>query len=349
MSFNRPTLSDLIARVRGDIQTRLPGADAALRHSVLDVMARTEAGLASGLYGYLDWIARQILPDTADAEILARHASSWGIVRKAAQATQATATATGTNGVVIPAGTEMQRADGAIYVSTAAATISAGSAPVAIEASGAGSAGDVEVGTVLTLSSPIGGVNAQLTVASLDRTGTDEEDDSSLRSRLLSRMRQPPLGGSKDDYVAWALAQPGVTRAWPFENWMGLGTVGLAFVMDGREDIIPTEDDVDAIKAALDVLRPVTADLIVFAPDTLAVDIELQVFPDSLAVRAAITSELSDFFAREGEPGGTIYPSRASEAVSLSEGEFRHVLVSPAAPVTAAPGQIPILGEVTFS
>ena len=40
MSFNRPTLSDLIARARGDIETRLPGADSTLRHSVLDVLAR---------------------------------------------------------------------------------------------------------------------------------------------------------------------------------------------------------------------------------------------------------------------------------------------------------------------
>lgn len=348
MSFVRPTLSELITRARGDIETRLPGADSRLRHSVLDVLARMHGGAVSGLYGYLDYLALQLMPDTADAGHLNRWASIWGIYRKAETSAEATATATGIDGSVIAAGTELQRADGALYLTAAAATIAAGAASVAVAAQDAGVAGDVEAGSTLTFTSPVAGVNATATIASLDAAGADEESDDSLAARLLERIRRPPQGGAAADYVAWALARPGVTRAWAYPLWMGLGTVGLTFVMDGREDPVPTVDDVAAVQAALDELRPVTAELVVFAPTPDPVDYVIEVTPDTLAVRAAIEAELADFHARESEPGGTIWLSRINEAISLAEGEFRHVLTTPAVDVVATAGVIKVVGTVSF-
>lgn len=349
MTFTRPTLSEIIARVRSDIETRLPGADAKLRHSVLDVLARVEGGVASGLYGYLSWLSRQLMPDTAEAEYLARWASIWGIDRKAATVTAAIATATGINGSSIPAGTEAQRIDGTIYTVTTAATIVAGSASLSIEAASSGPNTALSAGDTLTISSALAGVNATLTVSDGGTAGADQEDDDSLLARLLDRIRNPPQGGALHDYVSWALAQPGVTRAWAYKAWMGAGTVGVAFVMDGRENIFPLAADVAAVQAALDELRPVTAELYVFAPTPAPVDIVLRVSPDTAAVQTAISAELADFFAREGEPAGTIYMSRLSEAVSLAEGEFQHAIDIPDEDFTASAGAIPTLGSVTFA
>lgn len=348
MNFTRPTLSDIITRVRGDVQTRMPGADAALRHSVLDVLARVEGGVASSLYGYLDWLAKQLMPDSAEAEYLARWASIWGIERKAATPATASATATGANGSTIPAGTEAQRVDGTRYTVLEAATIAAGTATLSIEAVDAGPASALAAADELTLSSAVAGVNGTITVIEASAGGTAEEDDESLLARLLDRIRTPPQGGSEHDYVAWALAQPGVTRAWAYGAWMGLGTVGVSFVMDDREDILPLEADVAAVQAALDVLRPVTAELYVFAPTAVPIDIVLRIAPDTAAVRSAIEGELADFFAREAEPGGTIYFSRLSETISLAEGEFQHALELPSEDFTAGAGGIPMLGTVTF-
>ncbi|MFO6448907.1 baseplate J/gp47 family protein [Erythrobacter sp. NE805] len=348
MPFNRPTLSELIERSRGDIETRLPGADSALRHSVLDVLARMHGGAMSGVYGYLDFLARQILPDTADGEFLARHASNWGIRRKAAVTATATATATGVNGTAIAAGTQALRVDGQAYRVTAPATIAAGTAALSIEAIEPGPDADLTVGTVLTLSSTIVGVNAAITVSAAGTAGALEEDDASLLARLLDRIRTPPRGGSSNDYRAWALAQPGVTRAWVYPGWMGIGTVGVAFVMDQREDIIPLEADIDAVQAALDILRPVTAEVVVFAPTPAPLDIVVRVVPNTPAVRAAISAELADFLAREAEPGGTIHLSRISEAISLAAGEFSHAIELPDTDFTPEPGHIASLGTVTF-
>ena len=62
MSFERPTLSQLIARIEDDITARLPGADSRLRRNALNVLARTYAGAIHGSYGLLDDISR-FLPD----------------------------------------------------------------------------------------------------------------------------------------------------------------------------------------------------------------------------------------------------------------------------------------------
>jgi uncharacterized phage protein gp47/JayE len=348
MPFNRPTLSELIDRNRGDIETRLPGADSALRHSVLDVLARMHGGAMSGAYGYLDFLARQILPDTADGEFLARHASIWGIRRKAAVAATATAIATGVNGTAIPEGTQALRIDGRAYRVTAAATIADGAASLALEAVDAGPESDLTPGPVLTLASAILGVNAAITVSAGGVAGALEEDDASLLARLLDRIRTPPQGGSSSDYRAWALAQPGVTRAWVYPGWMGAGTVGVAFVMDQRENIIPEPADIAAVQAALDGLRPVTAEVVVFAPTPEPLDVVVRIAPNTPAVRSAVEAELADFLAREAEPGGTIYRSRLSETISLAEGEFSHSLELPDNDFTPPPGHIPALGTVTF-
>jgi uncharacterized phage protein gp47/JayE len=288
------------------------------------------------------------MPDTAEAEHLARWASIWGVFRKAAVAATGTASATGANGAVIPADTLAQRVDGAAYRVIANATIAAGTASVALEAVVAGAGGDLNIGDELTLSSAIGGVTAVLTVTAAGVAGVAEEDDPSLLARLLARIRKPPQGGAAHDYVAWTLAQPGVTRAWAWPGWMGAGTIGVSFVMDGREDILPLEADLAAVKAAVDLLRPVTAELVVFAPVAQPIDVTLRIVPDTPEIRAAITGELADFFARDAEPGGTIYLSRLAEAISLSEGEFAHSIDLPERDFEAAPGEMPMLGEVSF-
>ncbi len=81
MAFQRPTLSEIIARVEGDINARVPDGDSRLRRSLLAVIARIVAGTAHGLYGFLDWLSRQIIADTAEDELLQTHASWWGVER----------------------------------------------------------------------------------------------------------------------------------------------------------------------------------------------------------------------------------------------------------------------------
>jgi len=351
MPYDRPSLGQLVSRAETDLSARLLDGDAPLRRSVVGVLARVTAGQAHMQYGYLEWLAQQPFVDTAEAEYLERHASIWDVPRKVAVAATGTVGLPGTNGAVIPAGTELQRADEALFISTADATVTAGVAAVPVAAQAAGAAGNTAVGITLTLTSPVSGVQASGTVAAGGITGgVDAEDDADLRARVLRRIQEPPQGGKAEDYVSWALEVPGVTRAWVYPLRMGAGTVGVAVVADDAADgPIPGAELVAAVQAYLDTVRPVTAEVTAFAPTPLAVNITLRVTPDTEAVREAVRAELRDLFARESEPGATLLISHVDEAVSLAPGEQDHAVLSPAADVVPASHEMPVLGSITFA
>ena len=156
--FSRPLLADLVSRIRADIASRL-AVDDPLRRADLEVHARVHAGSTHALYGYLDWMSRQLLPDTAEAEYLDRHASIW-LTAPRYPAVSATGQATFTlqSGAVIPSGTGLRAFDGTEYSTTADATVSGLTATAPIVATLTGISGNRNAGQTLTLISPITGV-----------------------------------------------------------------------------------------------------------------------------------------------------------------------------------------------
>lgn len=350
MPFSRPPLTDLVTRAEKDIETQLPGSDTRLRRSNLNVLARVHSGATHGLYGYLGWIARQVVPDTAEAEVMERHASIWGVVRVAATFAAGSVTFTGTDTTVIPAGTGLASASGVAYETAAEGIIAAGTALVAVTALDAGTDGNAPAAALLSLVGAIPGVSSQATVDASGLTGgVDAESDESLRARLLGRIQQPPHGGAGFDYVAWAREVAGVTRAWVFPLHLGAGTVGVSFVLDEKAGtIIPDAVEVQAVQDYIDGLRPVTAAVTVFAPIAVALDLTIALTPDTAAVRTAVTAQLQDVIDREAEPGATILLSHLREAVSIATGETNHVLSVPAADVVHAATEIAVLGVITW-
>lgn len=350
MSFTRPTLTELIGRAQDDIDARLPGADSRLRRSAVGVLATTHAGAVHGLYGYLDYLARQILPDTAEAAELERHAGIWGVTRKVATLAAGEAAATGVSGSVIPAATVLQRAGGLEYVTQAEATIAGGVATLTLAASAAGVEAVAPAGTRMTFVSPVAGVGAEVVVGAGGLTGGAEaEGDDLLRERLLARIRQAPEGGALHDYQIWTLQVAEVTRVWVYPGWTGAGTVGVAFMLDGRADPIPLVGDIETVDAHLAALAPVTAELVVFAPTPVPLNISISsLSPDNAAVRAAVAAEVTDLLFRVAQPGGTILISRLRETISQAAGENDHVLVSPVANIVHGPGQLAVLGAIVW-
>lgn len=352
--FSRPSLVDLNDRVKADINSGIPGADARLRRSFLGVLARALAGLAHGLYGYLSWIAAQAIPDTANAAGLEAWARVWGVTRKVASKASGSVTFTGTNGTVIASGTEIIRSDGTSYLTTAEGTVASGTVTLSVQAAVAGAAGAADAGTAMKFVSPVSGVNASGVVAAGGLGGgADAETDDELRARLVARIQEPPQGGAGLDYVRWAKEVAGVTRAWVTGGEMGVGTVTVRFMMDSTySDGIPLSGDVTAVQAYIDAAsrRPVTAELYVAAPVAVALDVEItNLTPNTTAVKAAVEAELADMVRRIAEPGGTIPLSKIWEAVSIASGETSHLITSPTSDVTHTVGQIATLGAVTYA
>ncbi|HWV10733.1 MAG TPA: baseplate J/gp47 family protein, partial [Pseudomonas sp.] len=185
MGFKRPTLPELIERVDNDLVSRLPGGQAVLASRLTRILATGEAGVAHGLYGYLQWLERQLFPETCDDDLL--HLHSVGVPRRQASTASGPLVFTGTTGAVIDAGTRVQ-AEGREYRVTQDSVLVAGTATVDIEAIEAGGAGSLTAGTQLSLVSPVVGVSTTATVGAAGITGgADTERFDSWRDRIMRR------------------------------------------------------------------------------------------------------------------------------------------------------------------
>lgn len=359
MPFARPSIADLITRIGGDLRGRLEVLGPLLRRAMADVLAKVWAGGIHEVYGLQDWLSRQLFAQTAEREAVLRKADLYGIEPAAATFATGTVTATGTNGTSILAGTILRLDEATAYTVTTGQVIASGTAPLPVAAVLAGAAGNLPEGTSLAFESPIPGVNGTALVATGGLTGGDDGDAGDpgterVRSRLLLRLREPPAGGRDPDYVGWALAVPGVTRAWTYPLELGLGTVVVRFVRDGDVSIFPDSGEVAAVQASLDANRAVTDFPVAVAPTSLAVAFTIHLVPDNADTRAAVTAELTDLLTREAEPGdgagrGTILLSAVRTAVGVAEGVIDYTVTVPSADVVPGTGQLPVLGTITWT
>lgn len=351
MAFIQPTLAELREQAAADIETYLPGGDARTRRTVSGVLGHAIAGAAQGLHANIQTRERNFLPDArAEAEGVERWAALLGYWYLGATAAVGTLTATGSSGSTLIAGTRLQYSDGTEYATTADLTLVGTTGSVAVEAQALGAAGNLPAGSKLTLLSPVSGVNSTLIVGAAGLTGgADKEGLDALRTRVLDRLRLPPMGGSAADYETWALeGHTAVTRAWVSPLEQGANTVVVRVVTDNEVDLIPTTPVLDAVLAYINTKRPVTAEVFVVGPVAVTLDFEIQLTPDSTALRERVTGALQDLLRREAAPGGTILRTHIAEAISTAVGETDHVLQAPAANVSHAAGEMAVFGSVTW-
>ncbi|EJM3821333.1 baseplate J/gp47 family protein, partial [Salmonella enterica] len=107
--FARPELPQLIATIRSDLLTRFQ-QDVVLRRMDAEVYSRVQAAAVHTLYGYIDYLARNMLPDMCDEDWLYRHARIKRCPRKDAVAAAGYVRWDGISGTpTLPAGTQIQR------------------------------------------------------------------------------------------------------------------------------------------------------------------------------------------------------------------------------------------------
>lgn len=334
-----------------------PLPDGTLRNVASDgdyaVRANATGAAVEGLYQHQAWIARQILPDTADLDILRRHASLRGLAQKVATAASGSITFSGLAGSPVPMGTEAKTSSGIAYVTTAAGTIGVGgTVTLAAQASALGVAGNQNVGTALILTAAPANVQSAASIVSMTG-GTDVEAPSSLLARLLFVLRNPPCGGALHDYYTWAMNVPGVARAYPYSQRRTPGSVDVVILTAGG---MPDGPLVAAVQAYLDTQRPVTADVLALAPTGVSVNITgtLTLAAGYLLaeVGAAINAKLAAYFATM-KPGDTVYLHRIRTLVSETPGVVDFVLAAPAANVAtlvdATHLEMPVLGVTTWA
>lgn len=347
MPFTRPTLSTIVDRIEADMESRLTGNVSLFRRAVLRILARVFAGAIHLLYGYLQWISKQVMVDQAETDVLDRHGLIWGITRKAAAYSIGIVEFTGVNTTVIPEGTEVQTEEGIVFVTTAEGTIASGTALVPVQASEAGTSGNIVDNTSLALISPITDIDTDCTASGDFTNGQDAETDEEYRARILQRIQNPPMGGTAADFVSWALEVSGVSKAWTFASTPVPGKVTV---------VIKGTASTDTVDNYISERMPITADLVVEDTDDKTVDFEISIAPNNSDFRAAIIANLEQHFDEIAEPGEDLLISQLRNAISsagVDDYEITKIEVDsvskPIDDVAFSGFEYPIYGSTTFS
>ncbi|MGU3475631.1 baseplate J/gp47 family protein [Methylobacterium sp. D48H] len=325
MPFALPDLPTVRRQNRDFLAAFLEGADASVPNSALRVLSDQNAGGAFLNLKYLQWLAKNFLPDLAEKGWLDRWANILFGGRKAATFASGTVTVTGTPGTKLAAGSVLATSDGVQYQTATDVYLSAAATPVTVTCLTAGAIGNRDPGAPLSLTVAVSSVDAQATVVLIDG-GADTESDDDLRVRILLRIRNPPMGGCATDYEQWTLSLPGVSRVWVAPMEMGIGTVTVRFACDvlrASNDGLPTLDDCAMAKAYLDTVRPVTvADLFVVAalPQGIVPRI-LNLSNDTPSTRLAIAAGLQAMLLEKAAPGQTIFACWISDAITEAVGD----------------------------
>lgn len=307
------------------------------------------ASAADGLYDYQAWIARQVLPDTADPEMLERHAALRGITLKPATPSQGLALLAGAPGAAVPPGLQIKLRDSAdLFVTTSGGIVDlSGKLSVSCRAVTPGAYPDLVLAPAL-LQSPPPGVESgcALNISG----GTDATTHAELLAELLYYLRNPPGGGNKYDYVRWALQVPGVTAAWCYPHRRGPGKVDVVII---SADGLPASELVAAVQAHIDSLRPVACpDMLVLGPIARAVDVDaaLRLAPGYTLVglRGQADAVLAQWFAGI-VPGGEVIHSRLEALLLSLPGVIDAQLSVPAGNIRAEALEWPRLGTLTLT
>ena len=231
----------------------------------------------------------------------------------------------------------------------------------------AGAISNLDPGTGLTLTATIPGLdNGSAVVVSLSG-GADTESDDALRARILNRIRNTPMSGDANDYETWALACPGVTRAWCAANEQGYGTVTVRIMCDQLRATtdpmttgLPWQSDLDAVQAYIETLRPVTvSEIHVVAPIPQAVNFTVaNLSRNTLATQQAIETSVVTMILGRARPAqainGTLQPAKTITAASISNAIWTaagvrdfDLIMSDYVPTYN--GNIGVLGSITYS
>lgn len=366
MSFQVPSLDDLLSRTRLAFRTYLPGSDAFIWPNNITPSAKVIAGMVFEVFGFASYIARMIFAHTApDLEALILHGTEFGLALRPAAPATGVVRITTTGDAAIAQAAVFARSDGVEYIALTGATrVGAGTMDVTVLAANDGATGNAKDGTPLDIVSGLTG-DALAAVYGTIASGADVEDLETFRERILFRKRNPPRGGASSDYVIWASSVSGVTRVFVEPRWVGVGTVRVFPLMD---DLYPNGiapiGEIQRVAAYIETVQPAGADVSVQAPIAHPINIQISgLTPDTTETREAVLAELRETFRRLSRVAGIGVPTGGSfiaapfsfarawiwEAVGNAGGVINDAVVVPASDVALTSGELPTLGTVTFT
>lgn len=312
----------------------------------------TLASQIYGLYVQNAWTLNQCFPQSASGEYLDQHATLRGLERNEAQKAQGELRfyldEASASDVDIPVGTIAMTAGLVSFVTTEAGVISAGDTygDVATEALLEGSSGNVPAGMIRTMSvAPVGVSYCDNVYAFVG--GSEDEDDESLRERVLETYQRMPNGANSAYYEREAMEFDDVVAVNVIGRARGLCTVDVV-ISDATGE--PDEALLTEVETYLQEQREIAVDVQVLAPTLIAmspsVNIEVSSAYDFDEVAALVQSALLGYF--DGSIlGESILRVKLGQLVYDVDGVENYEIVSPSADVIMAQGELAKVNTVT--
>lgn len=347
MAYIRPSISEIKARLITQAQSQLTLHPE--RRDLIMTLIKVLSGASHEWYGALDFIKNNLFWTSATGAYLDRWAGIFGLQRRLS--TKATGEANvnfSSTPVSVPRGTVFITDTDVSVITTS--DVDASSRLVMVEAVTPGTSGNLDDGIELSPVSPVAGVMG-ITIVTMGQ-GTDDETDDSLRARLLYKTQNPPRGGTKADYITWTMEVSGVTRAWCYPHEPETGEVTIRFMTDGlTDDGIPDADAIAAVTNHLNEVAPIGAVLQVVPPVKQLLDITVTgLLPENLTVQEQVKAKIAEVIFEEAEPGGILYRSHISSAISNIPEVVSHEITVPDTEIILPTGKnLLMLGEVTFN
>lgn len=283
--------------------------------SDIGIRLRVLAGELYTLYRRLLWLEDQMYPQTAGNAFLDRHCGQRGISRKPA------AKARGklmffrrtplSYSVNIPEGTVCAAGDSMKYVTTAPCQIVHGTlwTDVEAEAEEGGSGYNCGPEAITTLISVPVGVEGVTNKAAFTG-GMDEEDDSSLRQRLMDCCATFPDGANAAYYRELALQEEGVSSAGVARTDPGKITV-YVWGTDGP----PPQKATDALKELFAEKRELNTEVTVAPAEAYEYAFYADIKPDGCDIETArvqVETAMEEYFSHM-KVGDPVLKSRLGE------------------------------------
>lgn len=305
---------------------------------------------AEKLYALIETVADRAFVSTATGPDLDEKVMEAGLTRLPPTAASGTVTISGMEGTRITAGIKV-KSDELLFTITESGSIPAsGSLVLCAVCDQTGEAGNVPAGSVTSLAVMVSGVFAVTNEAAFTG-GYDGESDEDLRERYRKHVTRPPTSGNKYHYEEWAKEADGrVGDALCLPLWNGPGTVKVLIVTSERTP--PDEALVAKVKAYIDGVRPVGADVTVEGASPVSVDVSVTLKKrdgaDETTVAAAVRESLEAFFRNVSFRSDYVSYAHAGRAILETTGVADYRLLTldgEASDVALADGGIPVLGE----
>lgn len=271
-------------------------------------------------------IIKLIFPMYAYGEWLDYHAQMRGISRRPATASSGTLQLTVTKNTNIPEGSQFSTAsvDGqpsVVFETTQGKfNLPEGTTEVPVKCMQTGTAGNVIAGTVIFKLSQLSGVTA-VTNPEAITGGTEEEDDDSLRARIVSLDQSQSVSyvGSVADYKRWSLEVPGVggVTVIPAQDDSGLVTL---VITDSNGD--PANEEI--CQNVYDyIMSPADPELRLTAPN-----VKLSVIPPTITeLSISATVEVGTGSSLDAIKTAFIEAVQAYLDTARSDGEVRYTQI----------------------